>query len=152
MCGKLSIWVFLAVPALTTLRDRGNLFANKKKQNLFSTMKSVLRVRRFSTAVRPFEAIPGPKYVPWEMFPGGKLYNKTFPEIHKHYRAKYGDLVKLPGFVGRPNIVISFSPDDFATVFRAEDQWPIRPAFKPMRHYRKTIRPDIFRTGGLLAE
>lgn len=114
-------------------------------------MAFFVQIRRHFSSL-PFEAIPGPKLFSRELFPGGELYNKPFTDIHRFYRRKYGDIVKLPSFLGRPGVVIAYNPDDFEKVLRNDGQLPIRPAFGSIKYYRKQVRPDLFPHGGLLAE
>lgn len=74
-------------------------------------------------------------------------------QIHSAMRDAYGDFVKIPGILGRPSIILCFDPHSFEKVLRTEGPWPTRRGFETFAHYRKKVRPDIFRdTGGLLTE
>lgn len=73
--------------------------------------------------------------------------------MHKALKDQYGDLVKLPGMLGRKEIVVAFDPVIFEKVFRTEGIWPGRRGLETFVHYRKNVRPDVFvKTGGLLTE
>ncbi|XP_055588799.1 uncharacterized protein LOC129741117 [Uranotaenia lowii] len=102
----------------------------------------------------PYEKIPGPKL--WTMLrgfaPGGRYYNATLPEMHRRLRADYGDLIKLPAAFGRPDILMSYSADDYQTLFRTEGHWPVRQALDSFVYYRKVMRPHVFKMGGLVSE
>lgn len=115
-------------------------------------MQSLKYIRRYSSGIKPYDAIPGPKFFSRELLPGGELYKKPFLEIHRFYREKYGNIVRFPGFFGRPGLLFVYDPEDFSQVFRSAGKWPKRPAFSSIKHYRKQIRTDVFPNGGLLAE
>ncbi|XP_055539504.1 cytochrome P450 CYP12A2-like isoform X1 [Wyeomyia smithii] len=103
----------------------------------------------------PFEKIPGPSnFTVFRYFaPGGSLHNATLPETHAFFRKTYGDLLRMPAAFGRKEILLSFNPDDFQKLFRAEGPWPIRRTSDSLIYYRKKLRPDIFHgMGGLLSE
>lgn len=68
-------------------------------------------------------------------------------------REEYGPLTKMPGLFGRPPVVMSFDAKDFETIYRTEGIWPSRRGLETFVHYRKQIRPDVFKDmGGLLTE
>uniref|UniRef100_A0A1Q3FR33 Putative cytochrome p450 12a4 mitochondrial n=1 Tax=Culex tarsalis TaxID=7177 RepID=A0A1Q3FR33_CULTA len=103
----------------------------------------------------PYEKIPRPSF--WQMMvgfaPGGRYSNVTFPELHRRFRRDYGDLMVMPGQFGRKDVVLTFRPDDFKKLFRTEGQWPNRIALETFVHYRKNVRPDVFKgMGGLVNE
>lgn len=83
----------------------------------------------------------------------GKYYKASILELQRKLREEYGSLTKMPSLFGRPVIVMSFDPNDFERVFRTEGIWPRRRALETFVHYRKEIRPDVFKNmGGLLTE
>jgi len=46
----------------------------------------------------------------------GKYYNKKLTEVHRLLREEYGSVLRLPGNLGRPIIVLCFDPNDFEKV------------------------------------
>lgn len=73
--------------------------------------------------------------------------------MHRGMRKKFGDVVKIPGMLGRKNMLLTFDPVIFETVFRTEGTYPVRRGLETFIYYRKKVRPDVFRgTGGLLSE
>lgn len=59
----------------------------------------------------------------------------------------------MPGQFGRKDMVMTFQPDDFKKLFRTEGQWPNRIALDTFVHYRKNVRPEVFKgMGGLVNE
>uniref|UniRef100_A0A182S4Q2 Cytochrome P450 n=1 Tax=Anopheles funestus TaxID=62324 RepID=A0A182S4Q2_ANOFN len=102
---------------------------------------------------KPYKCIPGPSV--WQLFTGfskgGRYAGLDLIELHYRLREEFGDLYRVPGVMGRPDVVMSFSPEDFEKIFRTEGQWPIRRSFDTMTYYRLKIRPEIFgEMGGLV--
>lgn len=62
----------------------------------------------------------------------------------KRQREDYGDIFRFPGLFGGPEILFSFDPNDFETIFRTEGYWPDRIVLQTMIYYRSKVRPDIF--------
>lgn len=55
--------------------------------------------------------------------------------------------------LGNNDVVFVTDPIDFETLFRNEGVWPFRRGISTFEHYRKHIRPDIFKNmGGLISE
>lgn len=102
--------------------------------------------------VLPFSSIPGPKVINRAFFPGGECYNKSFVHMHGYFRKIYGNIVRLPAMLGRPHFVLTCDPEDFGPIFRNEGVWPIRRGFETITFYRKKLRPDVFKSAGLLSE
>ena len=103
----------------------------------------------------PFEKVPGPTVFQLirNAMKGGKYYNLSLKQLHQCLRDDYGLIVKLPGMMGKKDIVISFDPKDYEKVFRNEGVWPIRRGMETFIYYRKNIRKDIFKDlGGLVTE
>lgn len=68
-------------------------------------------------------------------------------------RKDFGDIVRIPGFLGRADTLITFKPNIFEKVFRTEGPYPRRRGLETFIYYRKKVRPGIFGdTGGLLSE
>lgn len=107
---------------------------------------------------RPLREIPGPKILPFlgvmhHFLPGGQFHNKSMVEVHNSLRKQHGDLVFLPGSLGRPDLVVTYDPDQFAKLYRNEGQYPHRRAFAVFEYFRKYERPDLFKgRAGLLTE
>lgn len=73
--------------------------------------------------------------------------------MHGKIRDEYGLVAKLPGTFGRRDLILSFDPKDFEKVYRTEGQWPERKGLDSFIHYRKNVRPDVFKNmGGLVSE
>lgn len=73
--------------------------------------------------------------------------------MHRLFQQDFGDLVRFPGILGRKDTVMTFLPDDFEKVFRTEGPWPNRRGLASFVHYRKEVRPEVFKgLGGLVSE
>lgn len=73
--------------------------------------------------------------------------------MHRALRADYGEILKIPGLLGRGDTLITFNPKIFEKVFRTEGPYPNRRGLETFTYYRKKVRPEIFgETGGLISE
>lgn len=73
--------------------------------------------------------------------------------MHRAMRNDFGDVVRIPGLLGRADTLLAFKPCIFEKVFRTEGQFPRRRGLETFIYYRKKWRPEIFGdTGGLLSE
>lgn len=111
--------------------------------------------KKESGTVKPFEKIPvASKYSLIRGFlPGGDFYGKNLDEFYRITHKKYGDVFKFPGMFGRRDVVMTFNPDDFATIFRTEGPWPFRDGLDTLTYHRKVRGAELFGTvGGLVTE
>uniref|UniRef100_A0A182SG32 Cytochrome P450 n=1 Tax=Anopheles maculatus TaxID=74869 RepID=A0A182SG32_9DIPT len=105
-------------------------------------------------SAKPYKSIPSPKLFTFakEFKEGGntpvddvgRYYDLTGGELYGRWRDDYGLLMRIKGMLGRPDIVITFRPEDFEKVFRTEGVWPIRRASETLSYYRQRVRPDVF--------
>lgn len=73
--------------------------------------------------------------------------------MHRALRNDYGEIVRIPGLLGRGDTIITFNPKMFEKVFRTEGPYPQRRGLETFTHYRKKVRPEVFgETGGLISE
>lgn len=93
---------------------------------------------------RPYEEIPKQSFLSREFLPGGKLFNAPFDDIFNYMREKHGNIVRVPGVFKRPELVVTWNPDDYQKMYRHEGAWPDRLGLASMSYYRKVKRPDIF--------
>ncbi len=61
---------------------------------------------------------------------------------------EYGNLLRLPGSFGRRDIIFTYIPNDFETVFRTEGVWPYRRPIFAFDHFRRNVRPEEFKNNG----
>lgn len=68
--------------------------------------------------------------------------------MHITLRKEYGSILRFPGFFGRKDIVVTYDPNDFATLFRNEGPWPYRRPFFAFDYFRRNVRPDVYKNNG----
>lgn len=106
-------------------------------------------------SAKPYKSIPGPSVLGLlRMFsPGGALNNKSLTEIQKDFQTRYGNVCKLPGFMGKEDIIFVYEPKDFEKIFRNEGEFPVRRGLDSFDYYRNVHRKDLFpQTKGLTSE
>lgn len=104
---------------------------------------------------KPFEKIPViSKYSLIRGFlPGGEFYGKNHDDLYRTIRSKFGDVFIFPGMFGKKDILMTFHPDDFATIFRTEGAWPVREGLETLTYHRKVRSAEFFgNIGGLVTE
>ncbi|XP_052864320.1 cytochrome P450 CYP12A2-like [Anopheles cruzii] len=106
-------------------------------------------------SAKPFKSIPTPTLM--HMYrgfkEGGRYAGLPVIEFHQRLREDFGDLVRIPGLMGKPDVVLSYKPADYEKVFRTEGIWPVRRTLDTFTYYRTKVRPEIFgETGGLANE
>lgn len=73
--------------------------------------------------------------------------------FQQRLRDKYGPLSRLPGMLGKPDMVFTFDPAHFEPVYRTEGVWPQRRGLASFTYYRTEVRPDVFKgMGGLVSD
>lgn len=105
--------------------------------------------------VKSFDEIPGPTRtsIVRGFLPGGEFYGKTIVDYFKLCRKKYGDIYLLPGVFGKRDLLLTFNPADYETVFRNEGVWPMRRGLDLIEYHRKIRRANFFMdSGGLVSE
>ncbi|XP_055381402.1 uncharacterized protein LOC129611988 [Condylostylus longicornis] len=116
------------------------LVENHNETNLNSKFET-----EWETA-KPYEKIPGPTRVQllrWFM-PGGKYHNISLQKVHKLMYKEYGVILKMPGFLGKRDVVLTFDPIDFEKVFRTEGTWPVRRGLDIIAYYRIIKQKELF--------
>lgn len=83
----------------------------------------------------------------------GKYHGLPIVEMHAAMRNDFGDIIRIPGLLGRTDMLLTYKPCIFEKVFRTEGPFPERRGLETFIYYRKKVRPEIFGdTGGLLSE
>lgn len=68
--------------------------------------------------------------------------------VTKKYHEQYGEIVRITGLLGRPDMVFLYDPDEIERVFRREDSMPHRPSMPSLNYYKHVHRRDFFGDGG----
>jgi hypothetical protein len=59
-------------------------------------------------------------------------------------RAQFGNIVRLSGLVGRPDLLFVYDADAIEKVYRAEGPTPLRPSMPCLVYYKSVVRKDFF--------
>ncbi|XP_020300797.1 probable cytochrome P450 49a1 [Pseudomyrmex gracilis] len=100
---------------------------------------------------RPYSDIPGPKPIPllgntWRFLPYiGDFDIQAIDKLSKRLHARYGDIVKIEGLLGRPDMVFVYDADEIERIFRQEERMPHRPSMPSLDYYKHVLRREFFR-------
>nr|QCY41330.1 cytochrome P450 301B1 [Phenacoccus solenopsis] len=103
-----------------------------------------------SNEIRPYETIPGPKPIPllgnsWRFLPFiGQYKLEEIDLLSKALHEQFGDIVKIEGILGRPDMVFLYDADEIEKIFRNEDVLPLRPSMPSLSYYKHTLRKGFF--------
>ncbi|KAG7204439.1 hypothetical protein KM043_004876 [Ampulex compressa] len=107
---------------------------------------------------RPYSQIPGPKPIPilgntWRFLPYiGDFKIQNVDQVSKRLHGQYGDIVKIEGLLGRPDMVFVYDANEIERIFRREERMPHRPSMPSLDYYKHTLRRDLFQdTAGVIA-
>ncbi|KAF2902389.1 hypothetical protein ILUMI_03786 [Ignelater luminosus] len=98
----------------------------------------------------PYKDVPGPKPLPflgntWRFVPFiGDFQIEHVDKVSKRLYEKYGNIVKMEGLLGRPDMLFLFNPDEIEKVFRQEDVMPLRPSMPSLNYYKHVYKKDFF--------
>ncbi|XP_017470678.1 PREDICTED: probable cytochrome P450 12a5, mitochondrial isoform X1 [Rhagoletis zephyria] len=94
---------------------------------------------------RPFNELPTDNAFKLicKFLPGGRYYNLDSNQLEMTMRKEFGDIFVVPAVLGRPATLVTHNPNDFASVFRNEGIWPIRP-FSTLRYHRRKRHADFY--------
>ncbi|KAL6258761.1 hypothetical protein P5V15_010709 [Pogonomyrmex californicus] len=100
---------------------------------------------------RPYSKIPGPKPIPllgntWRFLPYiGNFEIQAIDKISKRLHAQYGNIVKIEGLLGRPDMVFVYDANEIERIFRREEKMPHRPSMPSLDYYKHVLRKDFFK-------
>ncbi|XP_026681996.1 probable cytochrome P450 49a1 [Diaphorina citri] len=99
---------------------------------------------------KPFTQMPGPRPIPllgnnWRFLPYIGMYKiEEIDKMSVCLRAQYGDIVRIGGLLGRPDMVFLYDADEIEKVFRNEELMPYRPSMPSLNYYKHVLRKDFF--------
>nr|CAD7444014.1 unnamed protein product [Timema bartmani] len=102
------------------------------------------------TSARPYRDIPGPRPLPflgntWRLLPVvGQYQVSDLARISQLFHDQYGDIVKLSGLIGRPDLLFVYDADEIERAYRSEGPTPFRPSMPCLVHYKSSVRRDFF--------
>ncbi|KAF5274300.1 hypothetical protein FQR65_LT04418 [Abscondita terminalis] len=101
-------------------------------------------------AAKPYSKVPGPKPVPilgntWRLLPIIGQYDVCdVAKISHLLYTDYGNIVKLSGLIGRPDLLFVYDADEIEKVYRNEGPTPFRPSMPCLVKYKSVVRKDFF--------
>ncbi|CAG9799187.1 unnamed protein product [Chironomus riparius] len=110
-------------------------------------------MNNFSTknkCAKPFHEIPGPKELPgignsWRFAPIiGQHKIEQLDKVMLQLHEVYGNIVKVSGLIGHPDLLFVFDGDEIRNTFRREEVLPHRPAMPSLHHYKEVLHKDFF--------
>lgn len=137
--------IFFNIASSLSRQNRGRLFASCAIASKPAAAANDEYPAGWNSA-RPFRDIPGPsklQLIRW-LLPGGPLHNPDMLGMQKFLRNKYGPLAKLPGMMGKADMVFTSDPRHFEIIYATEGNWPVRRSIEAFQHYCKVLRPDVF--------
>nr|UUB32621.1 cytochrome P450 CYP49A1 [Dendroctonus rhizophagus] len=105
---------------------------------------------RTDQAVKPYEAIPGPKELPlignaWRFAPIiGQYKIHELDKVMWSLYKEHGRIVKVGGLIGHPDLLFVFNGDDIRNVFRREEAMPHRPSMPSLHYYKQKLKKEFF--------
>ncbi|XP_076646794.1 putative cytochrome P450 301a1, mitochondrial [Halictus rubicundus] len=107
---------------------------------------------------RPYTEIPGPKPIPflgntWRFIPYiGDFQIQAVDKVSRRLYEEYGEIVKMEGLLGRPDMVFIYDANEIERIFRQEERMPYRPSMPSLNYYKHVLRKDFFRdNAGVIA-
>ncbi|KAK9877540.1 hypothetical protein WA026_018647 [Henosepilachna vigintioctopunctata] len=100
--------------------------------------------------VKPYDAIPGPKQLPlignaWRFAPLiGQYKINELDKVMWSLKKEYGNIVKVGGLIGHPDLLFVFNGDYIRKVFKQEEVLPHRPSMPSLHYYKQKLRKDFF--------
>lgn len=80
-------------------------------------------------------------------------YFRSFPGQYKIHELdkvmwslnkEYGNIVKVGGLIGHPDLLFVFNGDDIRKVFKQEEALPHRPSMPSLHYYKQKLKKDFF--------
>ncbi|KAK6626111.1 hypothetical protein RUM43_006416 [Polyplax serrata] len=56
----------------------------------------------------------------------------------------YGEIVKVSGLIGHPDLLFVFNPNEIERIFKKEETMPHRPSMPSVKYYKQVLRKDFF--------
>uniref|UniRef100_A0A1B6H313 Cytochrome P450 n=2 Tax=Cuerna arida TaxID=1464854 RepID=A0A1B6H313_9HEMI len=99
---------------------------------------------------RPYSEVPGPRPLPllgntWRLLPViGQYQVSDLAQVSRLLYEEYGNIVKLSGLIGRPDLLFVYDADEIEKVYRLEGDTPYRPSMPCLVQYKSKVRKDFF--------
>lgn len=99
---------------------------------------------------KPYSEVPGPKPLPilgntWRLIPYiGQYQISDLGKVSQILYDEYGEIVKMGGLVGRPDLLFLYDADEIEKIYRREGPTPFRPSMPCLVEYKSIVRKDFF--------
>lgn len=74
----------------------------------------------------------------------GDFNISAIDKVSKKLNSKYGDIVKIDGLLGRPDMVFLYDANEIEKVYRQEERMPFRPSMPSLDFYKHKLRKNWF--------
>nr|XP_018918048.1 PREDICTED: probable cytochrome P450 49a1 [Bemisia tabaci] len=133
-----------------TLTPAFQLSARHKSSMVSAEGCPVLHGTEANVAVKDYSQVPGPRPIPllgntWRFIPFvGDYRIEEVDKVSLRLHRQYGNIVKISGLLGRPDMVFLYDADEIEKVFRNEELMPHRPSMPSLNYYKHKLRKDFF--------
>lgn len=87
-----------------------------------------------------------------DAFVSGNFEIQAVDQVSKRLYKEYGDIVKIEGLLGRPDMVFIYDANEIERIFRQEERMPYRPSMPSLNYYKHVLRKEFFRNNaGVIA-
>lgn len=74
----------------------------------------------------------------------GQYQISDLAQVSRILYDEYGQIVKLSGLIGRPDLLFVYDADETEKVYRLEGDTPYRPSMPCLVQYKSVVRKDFF--------
>lgn len=74
----------------------------------------------------------------------GQYQISDLAQVSRILYDEYGQIVKLSGLIGRPDLLFVYDADETEKVYRLEGDTPYRPSMPCLVQYKSIVRKDFF--------
>lgn len=87
-----------------------------------------------------------------DAFISGNFEIQAVDQVSKKLYKEYGDIVKIEGLLGRPDMVFIYDANEIERIFRQEERMPYRPSMPSLNYYKHVLRKEFFKNNaGVIA-
>lgn len=87
-----------------------------------------------------------------EYFIPGDFKIQAVDQVSKKLYKEFGDIVKVEGLLGRPDMVFIYDANEIERIFRQEERMPYRPSMPSLNYYKHVLKKEFFKeNAGVIA-
>jgi len=108
------------------------------------------KVAQHESNVKSYSEIPGPKALPfignaWRFAPViGQYKIQELDKVMWSLYKDYGQVVKVTGLIGHPDLLFVFDGDIIKQIFKKEEALPHRPSMPSLHYYKQKLNKSFF--------